>query len=155
MLEEPRFERRVVFNVNPDKIDGFLTTMREAVFPKLKEAPGIRRIYLLGNSAGGNEFAVTTLWNSQSDAESFANSDARAETVELVREFLTSDMSVNFYEVKLRDINAEDLPPPESSKRASVGRKTGSSRRSKASGSRSTRQKKKTTKGGARKRSSR
>ena len=111
----PRYARRVGFRIKQEKLEDFLSEMRERIIPKVKQQAGIRRIYLL-RSVGdlASDFASLTLWDSQDAADEYERSGAYNEIVESLREYLDSDTNLTQFDVALHDVNAEDLPPPES-----------------------------------------
>lgn len=108
-----RYARHVALKVKPDQIGNFLTRMREGVFPRLREQAGIRRMYLL-SSTGGNEFLSVTFWNNKANADAYGDSIVFARVNELVRDLLESDPVMIEYDIEFHDVNAKDLPPPQS-----------------------------------------
>ena len=108
-----RYARRVTLRVKRGQIGEFLRTMRDGIFPRLKEQAGIRRMYLL-SSTGGNEFLSVTLWNNKSSADAYGESVAFQRNTKLVRDLLESDPVVSEFDVEFHDVNAKDLPPPKS-----------------------------------------
>ena len=108
-----RYARRVTLRVKRGQIGEFLRTMRDGIFPRLKEQAGIRRMYLL-SSTGGNEFLSVTLWNNKSSADAYGESVAFQRNTKLVRDLLETDPVVSEFDVEFHDVNAKDLPPPKS-----------------------------------------
>lgn len=111
---EPGFAERTSLTVKQDKVEDFLSEVRNSLNPKMKEQSGIRRLYLLRSPERENEFVSLSLWDNKDAAEQYEHSEAYKETMSSLSEFLESEPSLTHYNVELRDVNAEELPPPES-----------------------------------------
>ncbi len=117
MSTEPRFARRVSARVKPDRVDDFISKVESDVYPKLKQLRGIRRLYLLRpTDSTNNEFVSLTLWDNKEASDEYAQSDVGREIWEAMREFTESEPTVTTYNVEVHDVNAEDLPPPETAR---------------------------------------
>ena len=88
MAETIRFARRVSIRVRPDKIDEFLSTMKDKIYPGLSRQQGLRRIYLLRDPATQNAFISVTLWNSKEDADAYESSGAYSSNVGKINQVL-------------------------------------------------------------------
>ncbi|MHB8568539.1 MAG: antibiotic biosynthesis monooxygenase family protein [Nitrososphaerales archaeon] len=112
-MSEPRFARRLATRVKPDRVDDFISEVRDKISPKLKQQNGIRRIYLLRSTDSSNEFISLTLWDSKEAAEEYEKSGPYKEIVESIKDLVESEPSITNFDVEFHDVNAEDLPPPE------------------------------------------
>jgi heme-degrading monooxygenase HmoA len=131
---EPGFAERTSLNVKPDKVEDFLSEVRNSLNPKMKEQAGIRRLYLLRSPEKENEFVSLSLWDNKDAAEQYERSDAYKETMSSLSGFLESEPSLTHYNVELRDVNAEELPPPEAAvEKAEKENTTRSTRRKRTS----------------------
>lgn len=110
---EPGFAERTSLTVKPDKVEDFLSSVRNSLNPQMKEQSGIRRLYLLRSPERENEFVSLSLWDNKDAAEQYERSEAYKETMSSLSEFLESEPSLTHYNVELREVNAEELPPPE------------------------------------------
>lgn len=88
MVETIRFARRVSTRVKSDKIEEFLSTMTGKVYPDLSRQPGLRRIYLLRDTATPNGFISVTLWDSKEDADAYESGGAYAANVSKISDLL-------------------------------------------------------------------
>lgn len=117
LSEVIRYARRLAIKVRPGEVDDFIAIMRDKIFPSLKNQKGIRRMYLL-QTPMQNEFVSLTLWDDKSFADAYGSSGTYTQNVESAREFLESDPILTEFDVKLHDVNAEDLPPPKRARRS-------------------------------------
>jgi quinol monooxygenase YgiN len=122
MPERMRFARRVLLRTKPDKVDEFVSTMKDKVYPELGRENGIRRVYLLRDAANRNEFVSLTLWDSRTDADAYESTGHYASNRDLVREYLEEDPVVSQFEVEYHTVSP--ALPPSAAKRTRVRRKT-------------------------------
>lgn len=124
MSEAIRFARRVSLRVKPDKVNEFLSTMREKVYPGLSKEKGVRRVYLLRDTGKQNEFASLTLWNSRSDADAYESTGHYSANRDMVREYLEEDPSVTQFDVEYHTVSPALRPPVASRKKRTRARRT-------------------------------
>lgn len=114
-MDDQRYARRVSLKVKSDQVEDFVRDMREKIYPNLRKQPGIRRMYLLRSSGDGGEIVSLTFWNSKAEADGYGES-AFPGNIDELRNYLESEPLVTEYEVDYHDVNAEDLPPPETAR---------------------------------------
>ena len=93
--------------------------MRNAVIPEVKKQEGLRRIYLLGQggSNGAREYVSLSLWDSKENADRYGGSGGPySGIIDSMRDYFEGEASLREYEVTMHEVNAEDLPPPQSAK---------------------------------------
>jgi len=88
MAERIRFARRAVLRAKPEKVDEFLSTMKDEVNPQLSKEKGIRRVYLLRDANRQNEFVSLTLWNTKSDADAYESTGHFSANKDRIRDLL-------------------------------------------------------------------
>ncbi|MGI0090108.1 MAG: antibiotic biosynthesis monooxygenase family protein [Nitrososphaerales archaeon] len=111
-----RYARSITLAVKGENIEDFLSAVRRTIAPSVKKQKGARRHYLMRSPTNEREFVSITLWNTKEDADEYQKSGSYSTNVEAVRNFLDTEPVLSEYEVVFHDINAEDLPPPESAK---------------------------------------
>ncbi len=129
MSEVIRFARRVSLRVKSDKVNEFLSRMKEKIYPELGKENGIRRVFLLKDTSQQNEFVSLTLWNSKSDADAYESTGHFSANKEKVRELLEDDPTVSQFEVEYHTVSPALPPPAASKKRARVRRAKRSAKR--------------------------
>jgi heme-degrading monooxygenase HmoA len=122
--------------VKPDLVEDFVQDMREKIYPDLRKKTGIRRMYLLRSRGDGRELVSLTFWNSKAEADRYGESAFR-NNIEALRDYLESDPIVTEYDVDYHDVNAEDLPPPETAKEIVERNLASSMRKAKSKGKKS------------------
>jgi len=116
MAQGIRFARKVSIKAKPDKVEEFLSTMREKLYPSLSREKGLRRIYLLRDTTSPNEFVSLTLWNSRSDAHAYESSGHFSANTDLIRQYMEEDPVASPFEVEYHTISPA-LPPPAARRR--------------------------------------
>jgi quinol monooxygenase YgiN len=110
MPETIRFARRVTVRVQPGKAGEFMKTMHDNVYPNISKEPGMRRIYLLRDTANPDEFISLTLWNSKKQADSYEDSGHFREYVELIADKLQEPVGISEYNVEHHEVNPSLIP---------------------------------------------
>ncbi len=91
-------------------------------------------MYLLRGQADAGEILSLTFWNSKIEADSYGGS-VFPENIDAMRNYLESEPVVTEFEVDYHDVNAEDLPPPETAKEIVKRDLASSKRKTKPKGS--------------------
>jgi quinol monooxygenase YgiN len=129
--------------VSTEHLDSFLQRIRGEVFSELNDREGLRRAYLLRSPEG--DFTLMTFWNDKSAGDAYWASDHGHKSVESLRELLQSE-PLTEYAVELHEVNARELPLPETAResirKASRGASDNSGRKGRANIKRATRGKK-------------
>ncbi len=105
MAEEIRYARRVTLRAKPDRVEEFLSSMKEEIYPQLNKERGIRRSYLLRDVNKLNEFVSLTLWDSKSDADAYESTGHFSANRNKIREHLEEDPGVSKFEVEYHAVN--------------------------------------------------
>jgi quinol monooxygenase YgiN len=100
--------------VSTEHLDSFLQRIRGEIFSELNDKEGLRRAYLLRSPEG--DFNLLTFWNDKSAGDSYWASDHGRKSVESLRELLQSEPSLTEYAVELHEVNARELPLPETAR---------------------------------------
>jgi len=111
MSQRIRFARRVSLRARPDKVDDFLSVIRSKVYPELSREDGLRRVYLLRDTANPNEFVSLTLWDSEGAADAYEVRGHYSANRDRVREYLEEEPTVSQFEVEYHTVSPA-LPPP-------------------------------------------
>jgi quinol monooxygenase YgiN len=116
-LEDARYARQVAMTIKPEKLEEYVSLMKNQVFPRTKKCEGARRLYLLRSTKANNDFLVLTLWDSKEEADGYANSEAYSKNSdELLPMMVTPEPALSEYFIETHDVNAEDLLPPETAR---------------------------------------
>jgi quinol monooxygenase YgiN len=100
--------------ISPEQADSFLETVRGKVFPSLNDRDGVRRAYLLRSLE--NEIVLLTFWNDKSAGDNYWASNLGRNAIESMKEYLQSEPSLTEYAVEIHEVNARDLPLPETAR---------------------------------------
>jgi len=116
-LDTARFVRRVALKVKPDQIQELISTVRSDVIPRTLKSQGVRRIYLLRSVKSPNEFVVLSFWDSKEVADAYQNSPTYSQNLGTFEKYLQAEADLTEYDIAAHEVNAENLPPPESAKK--------------------------------------
>lgn len=128
MPDTIRFARRAFVRVQPGKGGEFAKAMIETIYPKVSKEKGVRRIYLLRDSANPDEFVSLTLWNSKKQADAYEDSGHFRQYVETVSDKLLEPVTMTEYSVEHHQINPS-IPPPRQKRAAPRPKKKKGSRK--------------------------
>lgn len=131
-LDNARYARHVAMNVKPERVEEFVSVMRNSVFPRTRQCTGARRLYLLRSNQSSNDFVVLTLWDRKTDADDYAKSQIYAKNSDELLPLVTSDPILTEYGIEAHDLNVEDLPRPMDRKKAAEKESKKSSRKRKS-----------------------
>jgi len=105
-----RFARFVSIRVRPGKEKEFAKILEEKILPSAVKEAGLRRVYVLRTLGSPSEFVTFSLWDSEKEAEEYADSGRYRTYVSKISELLEEEPTVSRFAVDIHALGQSVKP---------------------------------------------